>query len=84
MRETKVSSLWIGGLLMDKLVLNMAKDMSITEYLDEKEVDFYARVIYSALGLWCLNISARKIDGELGVSKTLLTRKLIMVLIIHI
>ena len=54
---------------MDKLFENMADDMGITPYYNESETSYLCRVVYSALGLWCLK-SARGSSQEYnGISK---------------
>lgn len=54
---------------MNKLLFAMSADMGIDPYSGETEDSFTYRVIYSALGQWCLRI-AQSIDGDiLGTTK---------------
>lgn len=50
---------------MNELIKSMALDMDITPYQGETDSSYYYRVIYSALGRWCLE-TAR---GNGGISK---------------
>ena len=61
---------------MDKMIEQMAQDMSITRYKSENDYEFYIRIIYSALGLWGLSYAARKVENQFGISKITFTKKL--------
>ncbi len=43
---------------MNKLLESMASDMNIRRYANESDVSFEYRLIYSALGQWCLRLAA--------------------------
>ena len=47
----------------------MALDMNIQPYINEPEESFEYRVIYSALGLWCLKSALSETGRDKGVSK---------------
>ena len=53
---------------MNELINIMADDMSIRPYTNEPIESFGYRVIYSALGLWCLKsaLSEKEIRKELA------------------
>ena len=59
---------------MNELLKTMAKDMGIQFYDDESLASFAYRIIYSALGLWCLHFAASMREGVYGMSKKGLTR----------
>lgn len=59
---------------MNELLKTMAKDMDIQFYDDESLASFAYRIIYSALGLWCLHFAASMREGVYGMSKKGLTR----------
>lgn len=65
---------------MNELLKIMAYDMGIRPY-DSESVDSYSfRVIYSALGLWCLKSALSETGSERGISKhsqTILLHKLL-------
>ena len=54
---------------MNKLIEIMALDMNIQPYTNEPEESFEYRVIYSALGFWCLKSSLSEKENEKGISK---------------
>lgn len=54
---------------MNKLIEIMALDMNIQPYINEPEASFEYRVIYSALGLWCLKSALSGTEKDKGVSK---------------
>lgn len=54
---------------MNELINIMAKDMSISPYFNEPDDSFGYRVIYSALGLWCLKSALSEKDNIQEVSK---------------
>ena len=54
---------------MQELLGVMSSDMNISEYYGEPMDNFAYRVIYSALGLWCLKVAQRSKSGGNGVSK---------------
>lgn len=47
----------------------MAKDMRIEPVQGEKPSEYNCRVMYSALGLWCLSMSENQCNGITGVTK---------------
>lgn len=47
----------------------MSDDMQIPSYSAESENSFIYRVLFSALGQWCLHISASSQNGRLGTTK---------------
>lgn len=61
---------------MNKLIQRMAQDLNISMFSGETEGKFVNRILYSALGVWCLNLAERK--GAMGhnANKTYLTREL--------
>lgn len=54
---------------MNKLINIMADDMNIRPYTDEPDESFGGRVIYSALGLWCLKSALGEKENKTGISK---------------
>lgn len=54
---------------MNKLIEIMALDMNIQPYTNEPVESFEYRVIYSALGLWCLKSALSEKENEKGISK---------------
>lgn len=54
---------------MNKLIEIMAKDMNIPRYLEEADESYCYRVLYSALGLWCLTSSLNETGGIKEISK---------------
>ena len=54
---------------MNKLIGVMAEDMAIRPYSHEADESFEFRVIYSALGLWCLKSALSEKGTEKGISK---------------
>lgn len=61
---------------MDKLIEQISCDLSISPYSGESDESFCQRIIYSALGIWCLNYANRMVENQTGISKNALTRKL--------
>lgn len=55
---------------MHKLLNTMATDMGITPYDNEPEQSYAYRIMYSALGLWCLNSALGDSGEKDGISKT--------------
>lgn len=54
---------------MNELISIMADDMNIHPYTNEPAEYFGYRVIYSALGLWCLTSALSEKEGKRGISK---------------
>lgn len=54
---------------MNELIAIMAGDMNICHYAKETEGSFAYRVIYSALGLWCLKSALREKENKKGISR---------------
>ena len=54
---------------MNELINIMADDMNIHPYTNEPAEYFGYRVIYSALGLWCLTSALSEKEGKRGISK---------------
>lgn len=54
---------------MNELINIMADDMHICPYIKEPAEAFGYRVIYSALGLWCLESALSENDNKKGISK---------------
>lgn len=54
---------------MNELINIMANDMNIRPYTNEPAEYFGYRVIYSALGLWCLKSALSEKENKRGVSK---------------
>lgn len=54
---------------MNELINIMADDMNIHPYTNEPAESFGYRVIYSALGLWCLKSSLSEKEDKIGISK---------------
>lgn len=61
---------------MNSLIKQMASDMDITPFVNESETAFVNRVLLSGLGMWCLTLSTKSLNGETGATKNYLTRKL--------
>ena len=61
---------------MNKLIQRIAQDLNIPTFLCEAEEDFVNRILYSALGVWCLNLAERKGTAGYNANKTFLTREL--------
>ena len=61
---------------MNKLIQRIAQDLNIAMFSGEAEQDFVNRVLYSALGVWCLNLAERKGATGYNANKTFLTREL--------
>lgn len=61
---------------MNELITRMALDLKIKQYEGEPIVDFYGRVIYSGIGLWCLELSKEENSERKGISKNGQTIKL--------
>lgn len=54
---------------MNELINMMARDMNIRPYINESADSFEYRVIYSALGLWCLKSALSEKENKKGISK---------------
>lgn len=54
---------------MNELINIMSDDMNIHPYTNEPAEYFGYRVIYSALGLWCLTSALSEKEGKRGISK---------------
>ena len=54
---------------MNELINIMANDMNIPSYINEPDEFFGYRVIYSALGLWCLKSALSEKENKMGISK---------------
>ncbi len=54
---------------MNELISIMSDDMNIHPYTNEPAEYFGYRVIYSALGLWCLTSALSEKEGKRGISK---------------
>ena len=54
---------------MNELINIMADDMNIRPYTNEPAESFGDRVIYSALGLWCLKSALSEKENKKGISK---------------
>lgn len=54
---------------MNELINIMSDDMNIHPYTNEPAEYFGNRVIYSALGLWCLTSALSEKEGKRGISK---------------
>ena len=55
---------------MNKLILQIAQDLNIPIFLEETEDDYINRILYSALGVWCLNLAERKGATGFNANKT--------------
>lgn len=55
--------------IVSELMKIMAEDMNIQSYRNEPIESFNYRVIYSALGLWCLKSAQRENENIKGISK---------------
>ena len=55
---------------MNRLIEIMASDMGIQPYMNEEDASFEFRVIYSALGQWCLKSALNEKEHEKGISKS--------------
>lgn len=54
---------------MDNLLFAMSRDMGINRFSGEAEGSFTYRVLYSALGQWCLHTAQNTIAGIQGTTK---------------
>ena len=61
---------------MNKLIQHIAQDLNIPMFTGETEENFFNRILYSALGVWCLNLAERKSSVGYNANKTFLTREL--------
>lgn len=61
---------------MNKLIRRISQDLNISIFYGETEEDFANRILYSALGAWCLNLAERKGPTGYNANKTFLTREL--------
>lgn len=55
--------------MMNELLRTMSLDMRIDRFLDETEESFAYRVVYSALGQWCLRTAQNNTTGVSGTTK---------------
>lgn len=55
---------------MERLFGVMAEDMGITPYKGESKDSYIYRIVFSALGLWCLTNARTEIHHMKGISKT--------------
>lgn len=55
--------------MKNALLLTMARDLQIKPYSNESDKSFISRLIYSALGLWCLRTAKNKNEEKFGTSK---------------
>lgn len=58
---------WSGLKNVNELLKVMAKDMDLQFYDDESFPSYAYRIIYSALGLWCLHSAASIREGTYGM-----------------
>lgn len=65
---------------MNELISRIALDLRIERYEGEILDDFYGRVVYSGIGLWCLELSKEENSERKGISKKGQTVKLDRVL----
>ena len=61
---------------MNQLIESMANDIGILPYVNETDISFAYRAIYSGLGRWCLKLANSRYSGEDGVSKIRMTERL--------
>lgn len=62
---------------MKKEIINkISEDLKIDRYNGEDEKDYNCRVLYSAVGLWCLKLSLYNDDENSGISKNRQTTEL--------
>lgn len=54
---------------MNELIKSMSLDMKIIPYTNENECSFVYRILFSALGQWCLQISAGSQNDRTGTTK---------------
>ena len=54
---------------MERLFEVMAEDMGITPYKGESEDSYIYRIVFSALGLWCLTNARTEMQDIKGISK---------------
>jgi hypothetical protein len=54
---------------MNELLLAMATDMGIKQFTGETEASFTYRLLFSALGQWCLRVAQNTFDGTSGTTK---------------
>ena len=55
--------------MMNDLLLAMSSDMGISRFTGEADDPFIYRILYSALGLWCLRTATDIKDGVIGTTK---------------
>ena len=53
---------------MERLFEVMAEDMGITPYKGESEDSYIYRIVFSALGLWCLTNARTEMQDIKGIS----------------
>lgn len=54
---------------MERLFEVMAEDMGINPYKGESEDSYIYRIVFSALGLWCLTNARTEMQDIKGISK---------------
>lgn len=54
---------------MNKLMRIMSENMNISAYTGESEGAYEYRILYSALGLWCLTSALSEKEGKKEISK---------------
>lgn len=65
---------------MNNIFSVIAEELNITQYEDEPEESYGYRIIYSAIGHWCLRLSLKSDEGEKGITKktqTIMLHKLL-------
>lgn len=55
--------------MINELLKTMSTDMNIPRFQGEVEESFIYRILYSALGQWCLNVGRNKIGMDVWTSK---------------
>ena len=74
MESQNIGNYLKSGINMNKLVCAMAKDMNIPICTREDKREYTSRVIYSALGQWCLKATSAVKYGGNAISKHRQTR----------
>lgn len=54
---------------MNELLITMSEDMGIKRFLGETEESFTYRILFSALGQWCLRMADNRSAGNYGTTK---------------
>ena len=55
--------------MKNELLTTMSMDMGISRFKGESETSFTYRLLYSALGQWCLTVAQNSLDGISGTTK---------------